>query len=292
MIMSDVIDLLYLQQWVGKTETTCDLIAEAAAGALAAMLDRSTIPPTLPPLWHWIYFNSAAPQSHIGSDGHPQRGRFLPPVPLPRRMWAAGRLKFGPAIPFGTAAKRISRIDSVVEKQGASGNFAFVTVEHQIMHQGQVSISEQHDIVYRDLPEPGAKALTGKPAPADTPWSRTVNPDPVLLFRYSALTFNGHRIHYDRSYATGTEGYPGLVVHGPLIATLLVDLLQHHLPEAHMVEFNFRALRPLFDTEPFTLCAQPDANNRTVQLWARNMHGELAMQARATLADSQPKERQ
>ncbi|MEO8407512.1 MAG: acyl-CoA dehydrogenase [Oxalobacteraceae bacterium] len=292
-MISDAFDTPLLQQWVGKTETSDDLITVGAATALAATLDRPLVfapGSALPPLWHWIYFWSAAPQAELGSDGHPQRGGFLPPVPLPRRMWAGGRLKFGSALPIGAVATRASRILNVSAKSGASGNLAFVTVLHEIAHagagEGKVAITEEHDIVYRAMPQPGSAAPAGKPAPADASWSRTVTPDPVLLFRYSALTFNGHRIHYDRSYATGVEGYPGLIVHGPLIATLLVDLLQRHLPDAQLAEFNFRAVGPLFDTEPFTVCGQPDPDGRTVRLWAKNSRGELAMQAQATLADT------
>lgn len=285
----DSSDHLLLQQWVGKTTTSDDLITLGAVNALAAILDR---PPlfaagtALPPLWHWIYFWSVAPQAELGSDGHPQRGGFLPPVPLPRRMWAGGRLKFGPPLPIGVVATRTSRIQNVTDKRGTSGNLAFVTVQHQVAHAGQVSITEEHDIVYRAMPEPGAAASSAKLAPTEAAWSRTITPDPVLLFRYSALTFNGHRIHYDRSYASEVEGYPGLIVHGPLIATLLADLLQRQLPDAQLVEFNFRAVGPLFDTEPFTVCGQPDADGRSVRLWAKNSRGELAMQAEATLADA------
>ncbi len=285
---ADDFDVPLLQQWVGKTESASDVIHTGAATALAATLDRPlAIEPgvALPPLWHWIYFWSASPQAEIGADGHPQRGGFLPPVPLPRRMWAGGRLIFGVPLPIGAVATRTSRIQNVTAKNGQSGKLAFVTVQHQIAHNDRIAITEEHDIVYRDLPQPGSASATPKAAPAEALWSRTVMPDPVLLFRYSALTFNGHRIHYDRSYVTGVEGYPGLIVHGPLIATLLVDLLQRHMPQAQLSAFDFRAVGPLFDIEPFTVCGQPDANGRTVRLWAKNARGELAMQAEATLAD-------
>jgi 3-methylfumaryl-CoA hydratase len=175
-------------------------------------------------------------------------------------------------------------VQNVTAKTGATGNLAFVTVRHDISHQGTVCLTEEHDIVYRDLPQAGASAPAARPAPDDPAWSRMITPDPVLLFRYSALTFNGHRIHYDRSYVTGIEGYPGLVVHGPLIATLLADLLQRHLPEARMRAFSFRAVGSLYDTEPFMVCGRPGADGGTVKLWAQNMRGELAMQAEATLA--------
>jgi 3-methylfumaryl-CoA hydratase len=292
-MISDAFDNPLLQQWVGNTESAQARIGAHAANALAATLDRPfTFAPgsALPPLWHWIYFWTAAPQAELGPDGHPERGGFLPPVPLPRRMWAGGRLVFHAPLPIGAEATRTSRVLSVSAKRGASGNLAFVTVAHQLAHQGKLCVTEEHDIVYRAMPQPGSAAPAPKPAPADAQWSRTIVPEPVLLFRYSALTFNGHRIHYDRSYVRDVEGYPGLVVHGPLIATLLADLLQRHMPEARMRSFSFRAVGSLFDTEPFIVCGRPDPDGRSVQLWAMNARGELAMQAEATLADpsSQP----
>jgi 3-methylfumaryl-CoA hydratase len=282
------LDIPLLQQWIDKTETQHDVIRAGMAEALAAVLDRP--PPQagapLPPLWHWIYFWTIRPQAEVGPDGHPKRGGFLPPVPLPRRMWAGGRLHFNAPLPVDAAATRTSRILDVSVKQGRSGNLAFVTVQHEIAHDGMVAITEEHDIVYRDAPQPGAAVPASKLAPAAAAWSRTVTPDPVLLFRYSALTFNGHRIHYDRSYVTEVEGYPGLIVHGPLIATLLVDLLQRNMPDAQIAEFDFRAVGPLFDIESFQVCGQPAADGRSVQLWAKNARGELAMQAEARFANS------
>jgi 3-methylfumaryl-CoA hydratase len=286
-MISDAFDNSLLQQWVGKTETAGARVSATTANAMAATLDRAATfkeGDGLPPLWHWAYFWSAAPQSEIGPDGHPKRGGFLPPVPLPRRMWAGGRLTFAAPLPVEGLATRTSTVTSVTPKNGASGSLVFVTVKHELAHEGHLCVTEEHDIVYRPLPAPGAAAAAPKMAPLDAAWSRTVTPDPVLLFRYSALTFNGHRIHYDRSYVTQVEGYPGLIVHGPLIATLLADLLQRNLPGARMTAFSFRAVGSLFDIEPFTLCGRPDPDGRTVRLWAQNMRGELAMQAEATLA--------
>jgi len=280
------LDLALLRQWLDKTETRHDQISPAFAAALAATLDGPRQPQAgdaLPPLWHWIYFWSVCRQSEVGADGHPQRGGFLPPVPLPRRMWAGGRLRFAAPLPVGAEAEKVSRIASVDVKQGRTGALAFVTVQHTIRHQGQLCLTEEHDIVYRDLPQPGAPVVVPKSAPTDARWSRRVEPDPVLLFRYSALTFNGHRIHYDRSYVTEAEGYPGLIVHGPLIATLLADLVAREMPQAVMREFNFRSVGTLFDTEPFTLCGKPAVDGKSVALWAQNERGELAMQAEALL---------
>ena len=279
-------DLPLLQQWVGKTEQTTRRIDSNQAAALAATLDRAQVVTDgmqLPPLWHWIFFWDAAPQATLGVDGHPQRGGFLPPVPLPRRMWAGGRLQFHTPLLTGSNATRTSRVESVSAKEGKSGLLAFVTVEHRLMVDGVATITEQHDIVYRDKPQPGSTAPIGKPAPARAAWSRLITPDPVLLFRYSALTFNGHRIHYDRSYVTEVEGYPGLIVHGPLIATLLLDLLYRNAPDARVTHFDFRAVGPLFDTHPFSVCGQPAADGRSVALWAKDHHGALAMQAEVIL---------
>jgi 3-methylfumaryl-CoA hydratase len=286
---SEAFDETLLQQWVGKTETVEARVSAVTANALAATLDRANhFGPgaDLPPLWHWSYFWHAAPQAELGPDGHPARGGFLPPVPLPRRMWAGGRLTFAKPLQVEFDATRNSQVANVSTKHGATGPLVFVTVRHELVQDGSLCVTEEHDIVYRGLGQPGAPAPAPKKAPpdSDAAWSRTITPDPVLLFRYSALTFNGHRIHYDRSYVTEVEGYPGLIVHGPLIATLLVDLLQRNLPQARMASFSFRAVGPLFDIEPFVVCGSPDADGHTVRLWARNMRGELAMQAEALLA--------
>ena len=278
-------DINFLKTWIDKSEQHHDTIAHQKVVALAATLNRAA--PSdgepLPSLWHWMYFWSIASQAELGEDGHPKRGGFMPPVPLPRRMWAGGRLRFHAALPIGCDATRTSRILSVKEKNGKTGSLAFVTVEHTIAAAGKVAIVEEHDIVYRDLPAAGAVAPSPPVAPADALWSKVITPDPVLLFRYSALTFNGHRIHYDRSYATEVEGYPGLIVHGPLIATLLVGLLFEKIPAAQLESFSFKAISPLFDIDAFTVCGQPADDGLTVDLWAKNSRGELAMQAQAML---------
>lgn len=278
-------DIDHLKSWINKSEQHHDVIAHQKVAALAATLDCAAPPDgaQLPSLWHWMYFWAIAPQSELGEDGHPQRGGFLPPVPLPRRMWAGGRLIFHSALPIGSDATRTSRILRVDVKTGKSGTLAFVTVQHEIASGGAIHIIEEHDIVYRDLPPANAVAPTPPVAPAEALWSKTITPDPVLLFRYSALTFNGHRIHYDRSYVTEVEGYPGLIVHGPLIATLLLGLLSEKMPAARVASFGFRAVSPLFDIEPFTVCGQPSDDGASVKLWAKNSRGALAMQAEATL---------
>ena len=232
--------------WIGRTERRSDTLAAAPLAGLSATLDRADDPEPvqgspLPPLAHWLYFLPRAPQREIGPDGHPRRGGFLPPVPLPRRMWAGGRLRFEHDLRVGDEAERRSTIASVEAKDGRSGALVFVTVRHEVSDARGLALSEEHDIVYRDHPQPGAAAPSTAGARTDEDFHREIVPDPVLLFRYSALTFNGHRIHYDRSYVTEVEGYPGLIVHGPLIATLLVDLVRRELPEARLRAFAFKA---------------------------------------------------
>ncbi len=285
-MIDDDFDAGLLQQWVGKTEVLHDVVRPETAAALAATLDYPDAPRAgepLPPLWHWTNFYAIAQQSQLGEDGHPKRGGFLPPVPLPRRMWAGGRFVFHAPIPVGSSVARTSTIRSVSAKEGSSGRLVFVTVRHEISRDGQLAITEEHDIVYRGMPTPGSAAPPPKPAPLNPRWSRTIHPDPVLLFRYSALTFNGHRIHYDRTYVTEVEGYPGLIVHGPLIATLLVDLVRREVPGVEIAEFRFRAVSPLFDIDAFSVCGEPAADGKTIKLWAQNSRGELAMEAEAIL---------
>jgi 3-methylfumaryl-CoA hydratase len=273
--------------WLGRQTQLDDIVTPAPVKALSATLDRDDAPPAtgdaLPPLWHWLYFLPSDRQRDIGPDGHPRRGGFLPPVELPRRMWAGGRFEFLHPVRIGDAVRRTSRIADISSKQGKTGPLVFVKVRHEIAPGGTVAITEEHDIVYREAPQPGAAAEPPPRAPEGAQFSREIAPDPVLLFRYSALTFNGHRIHYDRSYVTEVEGYPGLIVHGPLIATLLVDLLRRERPDARIATFSFRAVSPLFDIAPFSVHGRFD-DAKTVSLWARGPQGQLAMQATATLA--------
>jgi len=260
--------------------------------ALSATLDRDDPAPAagtaVPPLWHWLYFLPHARQSEIGPDGHPKRGGFLPPVPLPRRMWAGGRLRWDAANPLcvGQTVQRQSTIQSVKHKAGRSGELLFVLVEHRFSNENGLALTEEHDIVYRSAAQPGEAAPAPQKPPMDgqAAWSRTITADAVVLFRYSALTFNGHRIHYDRQYVTEVEGYPGLIVHGPLIATLLLDLLRRSLPGARVASFDFRAVRPAFDLHPFSVHGKPSSDGKTIELWAQDHEGFLTMQGTATLA--------
>lgn len=282
--------LAHLQSWVGKCETLSDGITAAPVHGLSATLDRDDPAPmpgtALPPLWHWLYFLPQHRQSELGPDGHAKRGGFLPPVPLPRRMWAGGRLQWFQENPLvvGDAVQRISRIESVTHKAGRTGDLLFVLVKHEVHNARGLALSEEHDIVYRAAAQPGDPVPPPVAAEKGAAWQREIVPDDVLLFRYSALTFNGHRIHYDRKYVTEVEGYPGLIVHGPLIATLLVDLVRRNAPGAFIKSFNFKAVRPTFDLHAFRINGQPSADGKTVKLWAEDHEGWLTMQATAGLA--------
>lgn len=281
------LDIEHLRGWIGRSETVSDVVTVTPLQALTATLDRDDAPQRpgdpIPPCWHWLYFLPVHRQSEIGPDGHPKRGGFLPPVPLPRRMWAGSRIEFAEPLRVGQAISRTSRIDDVRLKEGRTGPLVFVNVHHEISAEGRVAVVDEHHIVYRENPRPDEAAPANVAAPNDESWSRGIAPDDVLLFRYSALTFNGHRIHYDRRYVTTVEGYPGLIVHGPLIATLLLDLLRRELPQARVTAFTFRAVKPLFDIAAFEVCGRQDGD-RTVKLWARSAEGHLAMDASATLA--------
>lgn len=281
--------LATLQAWQGRSETLADDITAAPVRALSATLDRDDPPPQagtpLPALWHWLYFLPHHRQSELGEDGHARRGGFLPPVPLPRRMWAGGRLAWEPGNPLqvGASVQRTSTIVSVTHKAGRTGELVFVLVRHEVRNARGLALTEEHDIVYRAAAQPGEAGTPPVPAPKDAAFGRDIAPDDVLLFRYSALTFNGHRIHYDRRYVTQVEGYPGLIVHGPLIATLLVDLLRRHVAGARLARFEFRAVRPTFDTAAFRVHGKP-AGGQSFNLWAEDADGWLTMQATAVLA--------
>ncbi len=275
-------------QWIGRSEQALDNIAAGRAQALQATLDDAQPPlhpgDVLPPLWHWAYFWSLAPTAGLGPDGHAARGEFLPPIDLPRRMWAGSRVAFPRPLEVGSEVTRLSTIKSVSEKAGRSGRLAFVTVEHVVSDSEGPCIVEEHDIVYREAAEKGATLPPGEAPPTLSGWYREVVPSPVLLFRYSALTFNGHRIHYDHPYTTEEEGYPGLIVHGPLLATMMIGQLRRELPQARVSSFVFRAKRPIFDVRPFRVCGAPDTAASRADLWVVDPDGYLAMQGEVNWA--------
>ncbi|MEF3275551.1 MAG: acyl-CoA dehydrogenase [Chloroflexus sp.] len=270
--------------WIGRTELVEDDICLAQALAAAATLEPPSASLTagapLPPLWHWFYFLPRAPQSKLSTDGHPQRGDFIPPISYPRRMFAGARIRFHHPLLIGQPARREGVIRNISQKTGRSGPLAFVTVGYRFYQADTLCIEEEQDIVYR---EPGA------PVPAPTPIelppvtdaiTRTVVPDTRLLFRFSALTFNAHRIHYDRPYAQQEEGYPGLVVHGPLVAVLLMELARHNTTRP-ITGFSFRSQAPLFDLAPFRLIAR--FGDQQVELEAQGPDGTTALSATADL---------
>ncbi|HTI46648.1 MAG TPA: MaoC family dehydratase N-terminal domain-containing protein [Casimicrobiaceae bacterium] len=274
-----------LTRWVGRQETATDEITATPLAALAATLDRDPVRPPpgtpIPPLAHWLYFLPLHCQSTLGDDGHAERGGFLPPIDLPRRMWAASRFRFLAPLRVGDTVQRVSTIAAITPKQGRTGPLVFVRVDHRIVSGDRVAIEESHDIVYRGAAGADERAAPAAAAPGNAQWRREIRPDAVLLFRYSALTFNGHRIHYDRSYVTGVEGYPGLVVHGPLMGTLLIDALCREAPGAQVARYAFKALRPVFDTTPFFVCGRRDG--ASAALWIADAHGGLCMEATAEL---------
>ena len=282
------------QDWLGREQVLDDTIDLNRARAMQATLDMAgdkeggeaplADEDALPPLWHWLYFWHVMPWSKLGPDGHAARGGFLPPIDLPRRMWAGSRVAFHRPVPLGAAATSRSKIADIRFKEGRSGKLAFVTVRHEVSAGGAVCLTDEHDIVYREEAKPGAAKPAGEPAPKDVTWTREVTPDPVFLFRYSALTFNGHRIHYDQPYATGVEGYPGLIVHGPLLATLMVEVARRNRPGSRIARFAFRALSPIFDTAPFTVAGRAADDGKTAAIWVANPQGQLAMRGEVEFA--------
>ena len=283
--MSETADLT---SWIGRTEQHSDWIKPSEVAAWHATLDRADPFPgqgdPVPPGFHWTLFPPLARQSELGEDGHARKGGFLPPVALPRRMWAGSRLSFHHPLLVGQFVRRTSVILRIDEKHGKSGRLVFVTIRHTLANEQGTAIEEEQDLVYR---APAQAAVAVRPAaqlPPQAAWQNQVVPDPVLLFRYSALTFNCHRIHYDRTYAAGVEGYPGLMVHGPLLATLLLDLLRSKLPEATLARFNFKTLRPTFDISPFGVCGEPADAAGHFRLWTTDNQGDRAMEAEAWMA--------
>lgn len=271
------------QAWVGRKETLRELIAPDSVAALGATLGiegRHAAGAPLPPGWHWIFFNRFVPRHELGTDGHPKRGGFLPPVSLPRRMWAGGRLTYHRPLTIGGDGVRESTILKVEAKSGRAGRLVFVTVSHSIACDGEACLTEEQDIVYREAAAPGSPAPAAAPAPQGAAWSEAFQPDSVLLFRYSSLTSNGHRIHYDQAYARAEENYPDLVVHGPLTATLLQGFAERHEGKP-LRYFEFRGVSPLFVSSAFKLEGKGDAS--ALDLWASGPDGTLAMRAAATI---------
>jgi 3-methylfumaryl-CoA hydratase len=271
------------EDYLGRRETRADMVASRLVHGLAAALDLPDPGPELPPLWHWMLFQAWAPASGLGPDGHPARGGFLPPADdLPRRMWAGGAVEFLAPLQVGEGVTRTSTIAAIEEKQGGSGRLLFATVRHEIAGEAGVAIREDQNIVYRGLEGAAVKPAAAAPPPPAHALARTLRPGPVLLFRYSALTGNSHRIHYDQDYVTRVEGYPGLVVHGPLQATLLAAHACAASPGARLARFAYRARRPAFHDRDLTLVGV--AEGATARVESRDDTGAVCMDGEATFA--------
>jgi 3-methylfumaryl-CoA hydratase len=267
------------EEWIGRTETVRQVAERWPILGLCAVLDKREAPSPgepIPLAAHWTYFGPMIPQSQIGSDGHPQRKGFLPPVVQPRRMWAASDITFSGEIRIGDLVTKTARIADISEKEGKTGSLIFVNVDNRYHVEDREVLSETQTLVYRDHPSPGEASPPVKAAPTDAAWSHRIDPDPTLLFRYSAVTFNAHRIHYDEPYATGEEGYPGIVVHGQLTATLLLDQFRMRFPDRPVRSFNFRAVKPLFSGQPFFLEGM-EKGDGAYSLWARDEAGALSL---------------
>lgn len=264
------------QAWVGRTETVQDRMDPALVERVTATLGGPQLGQNdpLPALWQWAFFQNPVGMDGIGRDGHPERGGFLPVADNRNRMWAGGRIEFVRPLRIGVNASRTSTVAAVKEKTGSTGSLMFVTVKHEYRQDGQVVIAEEQDIVYRT---PSPPKLTGSQAAPEAQWQETVNPSAELLFRYSAVTFNTHRIHYDQPYVTQEEGYPGLVVHGPMIATRMVAAFVAAHPDKRLVHLAYRGLRPLISPKPFEVAGRIDESG-VAQLWAQQ-DGTLAHQA-------------
>lgn len=270
-----------LIDWIGNSESRTEIIHQQSLDGFAALMDQDVpAAPFVPAGGHWMYFLPTDKQSNLAQDGHSYKGGFLPPVELPRRMWAGGRLTFLRPIKSGDKVEKISTVQSIAEKEGRTGKLVFVTVEHQLKNEDGLYIREEHDIVYREATSGPSKASPAAQAPTDADWKEEVTPDPVMLFRYSALTYNGHRIHYDRDYVTEVEGYPGLVVHGPLIGTLLMKLAIDNMDGKSLKQFDFRNSSPIFDTASFSLMGKKTGED-SCEVWAAGPNGELAVKATA-----------
>jgi len=277
-----------MDQWaeyIGKARESSERVNRKDLSGLASLLDyplSETMPADiLPPFAHWLNGNLHARQSELGEDGHPRKGSFLPDIPYPRRMWAGSRVRLLKDCHAGQMLLHREEIKSIEHKSGHSGDMVFVTLQHDYYRDEELVLQEEQDIVYRAaseaaLPKPEAKVEAEVLVVHDYDWYRTVHPDPVLLFRYSAVTFNGHRIHYDRDYARDIEHYPGLVVHGPLTATLLIDLYQRNNAGSRVSQFDFRGIRPLYDVCPFFIMGKK--TTRGADLWAVDPEGRVAMQ--------------
>jgi 3-methylfumaryl-CoA hydratase len=278
-------DIDHLRQWIGRSQQATDMVTAQLVKALRATLFQEIGEPkkgdAAPFTTHWCLAQPVFPMSMLSQDGHPTRGGFLPPVPLPRRMWAGGQLEFIEPLCVGDESTRTSRIADVTLKTGSTGTLCFVSVEHTISSPRGIAIRERQDIVYREATSRSSSAAKAPPPPPPAKHRETHVSDPVLLFRYSALTFNGHRIHYDRDYVTKVEGYPGLVFHGPLQAALIVEFAATLHGGKAPKKFVYRGVQPLFEGGEFSINAN-DNGSGGLELWTANAEGHPTMKGTAT----------
>lgn len=281
--MTGKLDIDHLRQWIGRSEEATDIVtAQLVKGLRATLFQEVGEPRTgdaAPFTVHWCLAQPVFPMSMLGPDGHPTRGGFLPPVPLPRRMWAGGEIEFLQPLRVGDESTRTSRIADVQVKTGSTGTLCFVSVEHSISSPRGVAIRERQDIVYREITSGAPGSAKAPPAPPKAQHRETHVSDPVLLFRYSALTFNGHRIHYDRDYVTEIEGYPGLIFHGPLQAALIIEMAAKLRSGKPPKTFTYRGLQPLFEGSEFSINANETAEG--MELWTANAEGQPTMKGTA-----------
>ena len=281
--MTEKLDIDHLRQWVGRsTEATDTVTAQLVMGLRATLFQEIGEPKTgdaAPFTVHWCLAQPVFPMSMLGPDGHPTRGGFLPPVPLPRRMWAGGEIEFLQPLQVGDESTRTSRIADVTVKTGSTGTLCFVSVEHSISSPRGTAIRERQDIVYREMTGSAPASAKAAPPPPKAQHRETHVSDPVLLFRYSALTFNGHRIHYDRDYVTKVEGYPGLIFHGPLQAALIIEMAAKLRGGKAPKKFTYRGLQPLFEGTEFSINA--NETEAGMELWTANAEGQPTMKGTA-----------
>ncbi|HOZ27667.1 MAG TPA: hypothetical protein PLH23_13000 [Hyphomonadaceae bacterium] len=266
--------------WIGRSETVHDHVAREPFDRLSAMLDRAPEQAAIPPMGHLLCFLPGSAQADIGEDGHPKRGGIVPPIDLPMRMAAGSRVSFHAPVPYGAKVRRVSTIANLADKTGRTGRLVFLTLRHEIFADQTLCATDEADIVFRERTGNTGPLPPGERREAQV--SRSIAPTAALLFRFSALTYNAHRIHYDRDYAMNEEGYPGLVVHGPLLATLLVDHFRRHRPTDVVARFEFRAQRPVFDLAPFTVNLVDTETGADV--WAADGDGYVAMTGRIGVA--------
>ena len=284
------LDLDDLRTHIGRTQTATDMIQPGPANLLRLALGRPEPEyregDLLPPAWLALYFLPRVASDALRPDGSPRDTGVVPPLALPRRMFAGERVRFHGAVRVGESLRRETRLADISVKHGGTGTLVFATVTSRVYASGGLVVEEERRTVFREEVKAGDRnqAPRRESPPGDTPWRRSVTPDPVLLFRFSALTFNSHRIHYDRAWAMDVEGYPGLVVHGPLTTTLLIDFARDQNPGRRIAAYTTQARAPLFDTAPFELRGRPAAGGQGCELWAVTPEGTIAVSAEVELA--------